>query len=822
MVGCPFFVQAGWQELAIIGKQIFQMATRISLLILLLLPVFCRAQNAQPWAPPATWKAPWIKAPGTAPEKQGLYFFRRKMNLASKPGSYVINISADNRYKLFVNGQMVGVGPSRCIPQHWSFETYDIAPHLKVGANVLAVQVWHYGKPMPVAQHSHLPGLWVQGQTPAEDSASSSQRWAAWSDTAVRFLPVPPNIGHYNAPGGERLVEDIRLKNWRSPDYNDAAWPRAQWSEQPVFRYRFFWEFSRLMEPGLTPAMALTPEPMGRLRLQYSGPKPPGGWPDKAWTISANTTVSVLLDRGYLTTAYAQAAISGGRGSRIKIGYAEALFENAAGSGKDLRQKGHRSKVEGKDFRGLYDEWLPAGGSDIQQWQSLWWKAWRYVKLDITTGPEPMTLHSISSLRSTFPFNRQGQFRSTSDTALARMMEIGWRTAQACANETYMDCPYYEQLQYIGDTRIQAMISLYMAGDDLLMRNALRQLAWTQNNEGMLGARYPSSVPQIIPPFCLWWLGMLHDYHMHRPDTALVNELLPVADRVIDFFGRHEGADGGLEMLPYWNFTDWVHHPRLRFNNGEPPRDKQGHSALLDLQYLMGLHYLRDLHQARGHAPQVAQLEQRIARLKTAIRNRYWDAERGLLASDGSKTRFSQHAQALAVLGNVVEPAQAGPLMQRTLADTSLAPASIYFNYYVHEAAAKAGLADDYLNWLGIWRQQMQLGLTTWAEEPEPSRSDCHAWGASPNINLLRFVLGVRSGAPGFSRILIEPHLGQLKHAEGQVPHPAGLISLKYERKGKNLLAQVTVPAGVPASFEWQGQQRELKSGLNKLELPGR
>ena len=57
-------------------------------------------------------------------------------------------------------------------------------------------------------------------------------------------------------------------------------------------------------------------------------------------------------------------------------------------------------------------------------------------------------------------------------------------------NETYMDCPYYEQLQYLGDTRIQALITLFNTGDDTMVRNFLIQSDQSRNAEGCTQARY--------------------------------------------------------------------------------------------------------------------------------------------------------------------------------------------------------------------------------------------------------------------------------------------------------------------------------------------
>jgi hypothetical protein len=131
----------------------------------------------------------------------------------------------------------------------------------------------------------------------------------------------------------------------------------------------------------------------------------------------------------------------------------------------------------------------------------------------------------------------------------------------------------------------------------------------------------------------------------------------------------------------------------------------------------------------------------------------------------------------------------------------------------------KAGAGDRYLDMLGIWRAMLDRGLTTWAETADPARSDCHAWGASPNYELFRTVLGIDSAAPGFARVAIRPFLGKLTHVSGAIPHPRGEIAVTLTLDNGKLEAGVTLPAGVEGQFEWHGQTRELHPGENHLTL---
>src|SRR4030095_3349500 len=160
----------------------------------------------------------------------------------------------------------------------------------------------------------------------------------------------------------------------------------------------------------------------------------------------------------------------------ISLSYAEALYVIEENN-KDWRsqsQKGNRDEIDGKRFVGVKDSVI-SNGSDKQQFSALCWRTYRYMQIKIETKEEPLTINDIYGIFTGYPFEMKASFEA-SDARLNKIMEIGWRTARLCAVETYMDCPYYEQLQYVGDTRIQALVSLFNSGDDRMMRNAIRLL----------------------------------------------------------------------------------------------------------------------------------------------------------------------------------------------------------------------------------------------------------------------------------------------------------------------------------------------------------
>jgi hypothetical protein len=244
-----------------------------------------------------------------------------------------------------------------------------------------------------------------------------------------------------------------------------------------------------------------------------------------------------------------------------------------------------------------------------------------------------------------------------------------------------------------------------------------------------------------------------------------------------------------------------------------------GHSAPLDLQLLLAWQWAAEMEATLGSRALAEEDRNAATRLRSSVRELYWDAPRNLFADTPDKREYSQQANALAVLAGVTQGSEAHDLIERVAGDQSLVQCSIYFRHYLHSAMNKAGAGGRYLEMLGPWRAMLDRGLTTWAETSDPTRSDCHAWGASPNYELFRTVLGIDSAAPGFARVSIRPFLGKLTHVSGSIPHPKGEIAVTLTLDNGKLNAGVTLPAGVEGKFEWHGQTRDLHPGENRLTL---
>jgi hypothetical protein len=665
---------------------------------------------------------------------------------------------------------------------------------------------------------SNRTGFLMQGDTAAEASGNTGKDWL------VRQEPGRAALGHEGARGyfaaGPAEKIDGRLLDW--------SWDQPQADSSS-------WEAPRLLGPGATREAQDAPTrwelvqdslpPMEHRLVDAGGPVRVEGmastpaFPAAPLEVPASSHLTLLLDHRTLQTAYPELTISGGRDAEIRVTYSEALYD---AQGK----KGNRNEIAGRHIEGIADQFI-SGGQDSAVFEPLWWRTWRYLQIEVTTKSDPLKLQSLRAWFSAYPFTENAKVAGDIRD-LDRIWQTGWRTARLDAHETYMDAPYWEQLQYVGDTRIQALISYVVSGDSRLARQAITNIDDSRIPDGITQSRYPSGLPQFIPTFSLLWVNMLHDYWMYVDDLPLVKETLPHTRTVLDWYAAHLRPDGLMGLVKWWEFADWT----ANYKYGVPPQEADGGSTFLTLQFVEALQAAAEMEAQYGSKERVEEYQAIMRRASEALNHENWDAEHGLYSDTLAKTSWSKQANVLAVMLDVAPGDQQQAILKRLLAakghestvvDGKTVPPmsemSYYFRFYLNRALEHAGLGDMYLAQLAPWYNMLDLGLSTWAETPDPTRSDCHAWSASPNYDLFTIVAGIKPGSPGFKKIQIEPHLEGLHQFSASMPHPNGTIETSYRLDGSRWTATVTLPSGVDGGFAWKDKTWPLHSGTQTLTL---
>ncbi len=524
---------------------------------------------------------------------------------------------------------------------------------------------------------------------------------------------------------------------WAGLEFDDSQWAAAAAIAPAAGREARDVHTRWMLVPRTIPMM----EEKAERPMMMSGTP----WAGKS-TTAAQAKAALLLDQTYLTTAYPEITVSGGKGAVIRLRYAEALFNKA-------REKGNRNEVEGKDFIGNYDEFTLDGGAH-RVFRPLWWRTYRYLRIEIETKDEAVTIDGLRGTNVGYPFVRRARF-DAGVPELNQILDVGWHTARLCAHETYMDCPYYEQLQYAGDTRIQCLVSLFAerrcATDAECDRPAERFAAerWVHNEPvpDAPGAVY-SGVRAVVGR------DVVHDYFWYVDDGAVrETHAAGSAERARLFRGDCQKEDGSLGSLPWWRYFDWV----PSWPNGDAPQEADGGAALFDLQLLMAYRWAAALERAHGIGELAAVYAERERQLRDTVRALYWDDGRKLFADTPAKQKFSQHTNTLAVLADVVEGSDARELMLRILTAPGLAHGELYFKFYIHQALAKrwARAICTWINW------------TTGRGDAENRFDDIRGGGGPPGASV----------AVGLPRVEREPGCGDAADGAGRGVGSAGVLA---------------------------------------------
>ncbi len=772
--------------------------------------------------------AAWLWHPELGEREPGFVLFRLKVK-STRAETVRLQVSADLCYTLALDGALIARGPDSGDVPHWSFATYEL--RLKPGAHRLEALVWWATTPQaPDSRMTWRGGFACAGLGAAVKRFTTGP--APWRVTKLSGMKWGPPLGRsYHVLGGSALVDlarfDPKQAQWVKPavvrapvEFNPCGIVARGWRLHPAAlpeqRHDFWsggsvraqvprWAAGKSVRFGaeLVPDAATA---AGWNRLLQHG---------EALKLPARHQETVLIDTEDYLCGFAMLEFSGGPGAQVRVDWAESLFEREETTtnkyGNTPGPKGHRGAVAHKLFFGFGDRWT-LGGSGRRWTGSPWWRSGRYLMVSIKTGAKPVTLHRLGVERTGFPLASTAKFAS-SDATLGPVIALSERGLRACMHEVFVDCPYYEQMMYVADTRIQMLLAYVFAGDDRLPRRGMELFDLSRGRGGYPTMRHPSFERQESATFAMIWPWMLRDFALWRDDLPWLRQRIPGLRALMEALQTETDEDGLLVKPPGWLFADWV----PGWEAGWAPGQLEGRrSALVNLQYLITLQAAAELETWAGEPALAQRWTVRAAALKDAITRHFWAEARGLWANDTAHETFSQHAQALAVVAGLRVP---DPMMWADATANGIAVATIYFQHYLFEALGRAGRGDLVLEKLEMWRELVRQGFKTPVESPEPARSDCHAWGAHPVFHLHATIAGIRPVAPGFRIVRIAPQPGALTSLEVALPHPRGQVKLQASFTKDQVEAMVELPPETEGEFIWRGQSQPLRAGSQTVRM---
>lgn len=769
---------------------------------------------------PKEWKSTWISNPDLSGNEYAVVLFRNAFDLTEVPSNFIISLSADNKYTFFVNGQKVCVGPQLSDIRHWRYETIDIAKFLKKGKNVLAVEVVNFGPDRFFGMQSYRTAFILNrldDPLKKDNINVNTSRNSGWKtywnksvhEVEVRWRSLPKTIigGFYAANPTDSLVTADWPLNWEKPEYDDTKWKNTVFVEgASAFGGGFGW----LLEPRNTPLEVQTIERIPQI-LSVDGITSKenflsGKSPLK---VPANTKVKILLDNKVLTTGYPQLTFSGGTGGKIRMGYAENLFEPKSAA------KGNRNDWKGKEFVGIRDIIMTDGRRHI--FNPTWLRTFRFILLEVETKDESLVLEDVYNLYTSSPIEMTGKFSSDNDM-YNKIFQLCQRTIEICTQDYFQSDAYYERMQYVGDSKVHALVWQDFTGNDLHTRNALEQFHYSRLWDGNLTSCYPLRSTFVHPTYSVIWVDMLYDYLKYKADTAFIKQFIPGIHQTLAMFDELITPQGLAGRTRWDYFVDWYAESE---RGGLAPGQDGSNSAVVTLHYVYSLQNAAHILDVFGDGAGADKYRKRAEGIKSKVKALCYDSGRKMFAERPDKSYFDQHTNIMAVLTGAVPEQEYEPLLKRILEDKSLGQATYYYRFYLIEALIKSNAPHLFGTVLDPWEQLVRDGLTTALERFEspmkPTRSECHPWSTGPVYGYYRLIAGIRSTENDPSSVTIQPYLGELNLVEGIYPHPLGQIRFNFKKTAAGLAGFVEIPAPIKGTMVVNGKTIVLKAGKNVI-----
>lgn len=437
-----------------------------------------------------------------------------------------------------------------------------------------------------------------------------------------------------------------------------------------------------------------------------------------------------------------------------------------------------------------------------QQYTSFQRRGYRYLMVVFRNMSGPVRVRRMQTLFSIYPSVERGSF-DCSDSLLTRIWEVGRHTLRCCSEDTFTDCPTYEQTYWVGDARNESLINYATFGDLPLTRRCAELPAESLFRAPIPESQVPSAWDNLLPAWSFLWVQMADEFWQFSGDKEYLRNIYPAVRTTLKNCREKFTDERGLFSIEAWNFFDWA-------GLDDP------HKMVTHNQMFLAESYRRAavLAQVLGKEKDAEWFTGERTALIEAINTHLWDKKREAyidsIHDDGTPSeKISQQTNSLAVLydiasGKRMEKIRRVPAEPR---EDMTKVGSPFALFYILEALIKEGNHEAVVRIVRErWGEMIYHGATTfWEMFPGFwgdwwSRSYCHAWSSAPVYFLTRYQLGVWWNEPGYKTARIAPVPLDLTWAKGRVPTPSGEVAASWVKKDDAFTMELALPAGTGAT----------------------
>lgn len=695
--------------------------------------------------------------------------FRKNFRLTNKIKSVDVWISADVKYRLYINGRLAGRGPAvvggdlgnKDSLGYWFYDTRNYT------------ELFHYGTNSVCAEVALLPS--VQADFSSGHGGFIFEALVIYENGTSETLKSTNNWKAIKADSYVKVgITDLSRETpgWLESGFDDSQWPFAQNVSDPGRWNLISAEIPELISQRILPYRVRTPFTELGDRLQ-NGESLTNEHANSHACVLPGAPFTFWLSFKKTLSGYVYFKIKGTSGAKIDIETQEIIGKSDCHEAIELK-------------------------NGINEFESFHLRSVQHLKITFSNIAEPVEIFELGVNFTSYPVEYKGKMES-SDKGLEQVYNtIRW-TNQLCMQSYHMDSPIHQEpLGCTGDYLIESLINYYTFGDKWLTRLDIVRTAHLIDRKN--GFMFHTS-------YSLLWIQMLVDYYDYTGENELLEKCFHSVLILLERFKTYTDASGLIVNPPNYMFMDWVQEGR--FNLHHPPK-------CIGQAYLNAFYY-----KALKNAAKIAEIIDNrssehllslAAQVKEIFQKTFWDIKRQLycdgvngnvstipnewLPADADGMHFSQHTNSLAVLYDIAPKDMQKDLMHRVFRDKTLTQAQPYFLHFVLDAAEHAGVFTEYgLEQIKRWEQLLRENPTSLKEVWNGFDCDySHAWGGTPAYQIPSKFAGVYPCEPGYKVIGIKPNFVNLNWIYVEVPTPKGIVMVSWSKSGAGIKLNIKIP----------------------------
>lgn len=675
---------------------------------------------------------------------------RKKFYLEDSNKSAFLDISADDYYKLYINGQFVSQGPAPSYYFNYHYNRYEVTEYLQKGDNVIAVHVYYQGLVNRVWNSGdYRQGMIAELYTGGQLCVSTD---SSWKCKRAREYVGTDTLGYMT-----QFVEDIdsRLeeKGWKEIDFDDRKWETALEHK--------------------TDDHKLVLQPTVNLEVYEVKPR----------TVEALGKGSYLIDIGQEITGQFKMKAQGFPGQEVTIMYGEELAK------EEERHVRHQMRCNCN----YKDNWILSGGEDVLEQYD--YKAFRYVEI---AAPENVVQPgTFCAVVRHYPMDDQKCKFHSSNPLLNDIWSMCKNGVKYGTQEVYVDCPSREKGQYLGDATVTTHSHLYLSGDLRMYKKALKDFALSTYICPGIMAVVPGSFMQEIADFSLQWPLQLLNYYKQSGDMDFLKEMAPVAEGILQYFEKYRRADGLLENVKEkWNLVDWPQNLRDDYDFDLSTVVGDGCHNVINTFYCGAVKTVNEIRSLLGTT-----CTDEFQKLREAFIKAFYHEDIRLFTDSTVSKHSSLHANMLPLFYGLVPEEAISSVVD--LIRKKRMHCGVYNTYFLLKGLASIGehdlvyeliIAQDERSWANMLREGATTCFEAWGKDQKWNTSLCHPWASSPIPVLIEDIVGLKPGKPGWEEIQFTPHFPDgLEHISLEIHTVKGKIQVERDKGA----ISIQVPEGI-------------------------